>query len=308
MNKQKITKFSFVIIFLIVVGKGYSQQVDTAKVDLFAEIDKEAKINEANETNYTYATFKSNRVINGHSIEILAKNHLEFRIAHRFGTLNSGFYDLFGLDNATMRMGLDYGLCNNLMIGIGRSTVNKEFDGYAKYKFLKQSTGKNKMPISAAFFTGIYQTTEKTSEKLSGSQRLAFVNQLLIARKFSENFSFQLSPTLVHLNMVNLAKEKNTMLSLGFGGRYKVSKRVALCAEYFHQFDKLDGKENSLSLGVDIETGGHVFQLHFTNSTGLTERSFVTNTTGRWGNGDIHFGFNLIRVFSLAKKKDSKNW
>lgn len=302
------------ITSLSLTNQNFFAQSDSSKtVDLFADLDNESKALDINTTNYTFATFKSNRVINGHSIETLAKNHLEVRIAHRFGQLNSGGYNLFGLDNATMRMGLDFGATNNLMIGVGRSTTDKEFDGYFKYKFLKQSNGKTKMPISAAWFSGIYQTTLKTSENLSASQRLAFVHQLIVARKFNENLSLQLTPTLVHLNMVNLTKEKNTMLSLGIGGRYKISKRVALCGEYFHQFDKLEGRQNSLSFGFDIETGGHVFQLHFTNSKGMTERSFVSNTTGQWGNGDIHFGFNLTRVFNLGTNKNNstskdKNW
>lgn len=300
-----IKKYS---ILLVAIASFYNvskaQQADTTKtVDLFADLDNETKSVATNTTDHISATFKSTRVVNGHSIETIGKNNLDFRIAHRFGTLNSGSYNLFGLDNATMRIGLDYGLTDRIMIGLGRSTVDKEIDGFIKYKILRQSTGKTKMPITLAYLGSAMQYTIKGSEDISFSNRMSYAHQLLIARKFSDAVSFQLSPTLVHINMVDWKVEKNNLFSLGIAGRVKISKRVALTGEYFHQFDKLTNRQNSLSLGVDIETGGHVFQLHFTNSTGMTERSFITNTTGKWGDGDIHFGFNITRIFALGKAK-----
>lgn len=305
-----IKKYS---IFLIAVAVFYNtskaQQVDTTKkTDLFADLDNESKAASANTADYASATFKSTRVVNGHSIETIGKNNLDFRIAHRFGTLNSGSYNLFGLDNATMRIGLDYGVTDRLMIGLGRSTVDKEIDGFIKYKILRQSTGKHNMPVTITYLGSAMHFTLKGSEDLSFNNRMSYAHQLLIARKFSDAVSFQLSPTLVHINMVDWKNEKNNLLSLGIGGRVKISKRVALTGDYFYQFDKLTDRQNSLSLGVDIETGGHVFQLHFTNSTGMTERSFITNTTGKWGDGDIHFGFNITRLFALKKNTAKAGW
>lgn len=291
-----------IVALAITVSAGFSQQVDsTKKGDFFADLDNDSKAIVANNIDYATATFKSTRVVNGHSIETIGKSNLDFRIAHRFGTLNSGSYNLFGLDNATMRIGLDYGVTGRLMIGLGRSTVDKEIDGFIKYKIFRQSTGKTNMPITLTYLGSAMQYTMKGSEDISFSNRMSYAHQLLIARKFSDAVSFQLSPTLVHINMVDFKAEKNNLFSLGIGGRVKISKRVALSGEYFHQFDKLTNRQNSLSLGVDIETGGHVFQLHFTNSTGMTERSFITNTTGKWGDGDIHFGFNITRIFALGK-------
>jgi len=305
-----IKKYStFLIAVVAFCNVSQAQQSDsTKKVDLFADLDNESKAVAANTTDYASATFKSTRVVNGHSIETIGKNNLDFRIAHRFGTLNSGSYNLFGLDNATMRIGLDYGVTNRLMIGIGRSTVDKEIDGFVKYKILRQSSGKNNMPITLTYLGSAMHYTLKGSEDISFSNRMSYAHQLLIARKFNDAISFQLSPTLVHINMVEWKKEKNNLLSLGIGGRVKISKRVAITGDYFYQFDKLTDRQNSLSFGVDIETGGHVFQLHFTNSTGMTERSFITNTTGKWGDGDIHFGFNITRLFALKKNTVKAGW
>ncbi|MFY7963306.1 MAG: DUF5777 family beta-barrel protein [Chitinophagaceae bacterium] len=305
---KKIYSYSISILVLITsVNKTIAQTDSTKKVDLFADIDNEAKATTAANIDYATATFKSTRVINSQSIETIGKHNLDFRISHRFGYLNSGAYNLFGLDNATMMMNFDYGLTNNLLVGVGRSTVNKEYSAYAKYKFLKQSTGKVNMPITMAYLFSAMHYTQKTTEDISFTNRTSYAHQLLIARKFSDNISLQLMPTLVHINLVDFSKEDNNLFSLGVGGRVKISKRVAINAEYFHQFNQLTGTTNSLSIGFDIETGGHVFQLHFTNSTGMTERAFITNTTGDWGNGDIHFGFNISRLFTLKKSAGSRS-
>ncbi|MBS4044600.1 MAG: hypothetical protein KGZ59_12405 [Chitinophagaceae bacterium] len=299
----------FSIIFLLIINKNLNaQQKDTTITkDLFADIETESKALDVNQTNYALATFKSIRVVNSHTTEMVGKNNLDFRISHRFGYLSSGGYNLFGLDNATIRLGFDYGLSKNVNIGIGRSSVDKEFDVYAKFKLLRQSTGKTNMPISLNYvFTAMHYTL-KTIEDISFTNRNSFAHQLIIARKFNDNVSFQLMPSLVHINLVPLKTDDNNLFSLGFAGRTKLSKRVALNAEYFHQFNNLSGAINSLSLGFDIETGGHVFQLHCTNSTGMTERTFITNTTGDWGAGDIRFGFNIVRTFALKKAAGSRS-
>jgi hypothetical protein len=193
------------------------------------------------------------------------------------------------------------------MIGFGRTTIDKELDAFVKYKLLRQSSGKTNMPISLTYFGGVYHYTKETSENINFTNRTSYVNQLLIARKFSDCVSFQLSPTWVHLNLVDLSKEDNNLYSLGISGRVKISKRVAITGDYYHQFNTLNGRTNSLSLGFDIETGGHVFQLHLTNSIGMNERHFITNTTGDWGDGSIRFGFNITRLFVLKKAAGSRS-
>ncbi|MCB9274053.1 MAG: hypothetical protein H6564_08440 [Lewinellaceae bacterium] len=259
-------------------------------------------------TTYTTASFKTNRVINLHSLESTSAGVLDFKISHRFGTLNRGAYELFGLDNASIRLGLDYGITNQLTVGIGRSSYQKAYDGFLKYKFLRQSSGKRNMPVSAALLaTAAIQTLKWENPERDNyfSSRLYYTYQLIVGRKFSENFSVQLSPTVVHRNLVATNAEAHDVIAIAAAGRIKLTKRVALNAEYIYVLPDQLGPEylNSLSIGFDIETGGHVFQLHFTNSTSMIEKGFVTETTQDWLDGGIHFGFNVSRVFTVVKPK-----
>lgn len=257
-------------------------------------------------TNYAQAGFKTTRVINSHSFENTGGGVLDVKISHRFGYLNSGAYNLWGLDDATIRIGADYGITDWLMIGAGRSSVGKTYDGFAKLKFLRQSSGARTMPLSAAVVSTIALQTLKWADpdrENYFSSRLSYTHQLLLGRKFSESFSLQLMPTLVHRNLIPTEQEEHDVLALGAALRQKLSKRLALNAEYYYVLpDQLDPiYRNSFSLGFDIETGGHVFQLHFTNSTAMIERGFITETTGNWLDGDIHFGFNISRVFTIRE-------
>lgn len=277
---------------------------------LFSQEDLLALLGEEKTVNYSSASFKTNRVINLHSLESTASGVLDFKISHRFGFLSGGLYELFGLDNASIRLGFDYGLTDRLTIGVGRSSFEKTFDGWAKYKILRQSSGAKNMPITLA----ILGTTALKSVKFADpdrenyfSSRLYYTGQLIIGRKFSENFSLQLSPTFVHRNLVATKAEKNDVLAVATAMRQKISKRLALNAEYIYVLpDQIAAEnKNSLSIGFDIETGGHVFQLHFTNSTSMVEKGFIAENVGSWGNGDIHFGFNVSRVFTIAKPKNN---
>ncbi len=259
-------------------------------------------------TDYATATFKTTRLINGHTVENVGKGVMDVKISHRFGKVNGGAYELFGLDNATMRTGFDFGLTDYLMVGIGRSTFQKTYDAYFKIKLLRQSKGKRNMPVTLSYVPTIALKTlrfDDTSRKNYFSSRLFFTHQLLIGRKFSESTSLQLMPTYSHRNLVQLAAEPNDLISIGIGGRQKLSKRVSLNFEYYYQLPdyKLLNTTNSLSVGFDIETGGHVFQLHFTNSQGMSERTFINETTGLWEKGDVFFGFNISRVFTIGKRK-----
>jgi hypothetical protein len=310
-------KKSLIIIGLALSFQSFSQD------DLMKMLDNDSK----NETDYTTATFKGTRLINGQTIETTSKNHLNFWISHRFGAVNSGFIEnFFGLDQARIRLGLEYGITDQLTVGVGRSSQEKTYDYYAKYKALRQS---NKMPLSLAVYVSGAANTMATGYSMeSGSQikfkdnlqRQTYTAQVLIARKFSNDFSLQLMPTFLHYNMSEGSEFQNDKVSLGVGGRYKLSKRLSLNAEYYWVNTsseetafkaKNPTKEypyhNSLSLGFDIETGGHVFQLHFTNSRGMIERHAIGQTLGTWANGDIFYGFNIARTFSFDKKaKQSK--
>jgi hypothetical protein len=262
------------------------------------------------ETEYAKYAFKSTRIINGHSIENVSAGVLDFRILHRFGPVNGGAYELFGLDQANMRMSFDYGITDRLQIGIGRSNIGKEFDGLVKYKLLRQSTGAVEMPVSVSWVSGLLLNSLRWSdpnrENLFTS-RLSYYHQVLIARKFSDKLSLQLSPTVVHRNLVATPADPNDVFALGAGGRVKLNNRVAATFDYFFVLPgQLPNHNNSLSIGFDIETGGHVFQLHFTNSRGLNEGQFITGGNGQWGSGDVHFGFNLSRVFTIQSPKEHR--
>ncbi|MEP7277461.1 MAG: DUF5777 family beta-barrel protein [Bacteroidota bacterium] len=256
---------------------------------------------------YVNGTFKSSRVINGHSVEMIGAGVLDLRILHRFGPVNQGISQFFGLDQASMRLGFDYGVSKNFTIGIGRTTTNKELDGFLKYRAVQQATGPGGWPVSIVLVAGMSIQTYKNldpSKDISFNLRTGYYYQLIAGRKFSSRFSLQLSPTLVHRNEVSAA-DINDIFAMGVGGRYKFSRRMAFVVDYFYVTNGLPHStgSNPLSVGVDIETGGHVFQLHFSNTSGMNERAFITGTTNKWDNGDIQFGFNLSRVFNIKKKK-----
>lgn len=258
---------------------------------------------------YATAGFKTTRIINGHSFEMNSEGVLDFKISHRFGRLNGGAYELFGLDAASIRIGLDYGVTPWLNVGVGRSSVGKMYDGFMKVKFLRQQTGKRNIPISMLWVSDMaissLRNTNSELDPYLNSHRLFYTHQLIVGRKFTDGFSLQFMPSLVHRNLVLTREESNDVIVLGVGGRLKLSKRVALNVEYYYALpNQLDARyTNSLSVGFDIETGGHVFQLHFTNSTGMVENAFMTETTGKWLDGDIHFGFNVSRVFTVYRPK-----
>lgn len=281
-----------------------------AQDDLMKMLDEETT--DKNKTEYATATFKTTRLINGHSIENVAPGVLDFRISHRFGFVSTGAYELWGLDNASMRMGFDYGLTKRLMIGVGRSTYQKQFDGFAKYKVLRQSSGARNMPLSLSVVgTVMYKSLkfDDPSRTNYQSSNFYYCGQIIFARKFTEGLSLQLMPTVVHYNLVPVAGDPNDLFSVGAGGRFKLSKRVSVNVEYYYQLpaNQFAGTYNSLSVGFDVETGGHVFQLYMTNSTGMTERTFISETTGDFFKGDIRLGFTISRVFTLRKpRKDQE--
>jgi hypothetical protein len=294
---------------------------DTTKVvkdttDLMNQLENEPG---TNKTMYAASTFRYTRVINGQSVENLPANVLDFRISHRFGPLRNGVYQFFGLDNGffNVRIGFDYGITNNLMVGIGHNSLQKTYDAFFKLKILKQSKGAVNMPFTISFVPTItintlkrdgfgYDFSDSTETK---KDKPSYVFQLLIARKFSEEFSLQLMPTYIHTDNISFNHYKDNkynrdIFAIGIAGRQKISKRMSIDAEYYYQ---LPGSEssiaaNSASVGLEIGTGGHVFQLLFANSIGLTEKSFISETYRHGDNSGARFGFNISRVFQLGKK------
>lgn len=254
--------------------------------------------------------FKATRVINGQSMEFLGKGVLDFRILHRFGFVNSGVKNLFGLDQASMRFGLDYGISRRIMVGLGRSNFSKELDVFAKYRPIWQASGPGGSPVSVVLVTGMTYSTVPWAypdRKNYITSRMSFYNQIIIGRKFSNAFSLQLAPLFVHRNLIDSVKDSHDIYALGVGARLKLSNRVAFVVDYHPiLYGRQDGTKDPLSVGFDIETGGHVFQLHFSNATGMNERAFITETKGDFLRGDIRFGFNLSRVFTIVKPKEFK--
>ena len=281
----------FLTVFLILASLQLSSQ------DLLDVLALEAPVQE----NIVSATFKGTRIVNGHSIENRKNAELEFIISHRFGRINTGFEELFGLDQANIRFALEYGLTDDLTAGLGRSSFEKTYDGYLKYSLLKQKTGANAFPFAVSLFGSI---AAKSQKAIAGNERtfaesLFYVGQVLIAKKVNSSLSIQVTPTYVHRNLATIAADPHDIFALGFGTRVKLSKRVSLNAEYYQQFQKLTSvnARNSLAFGVDIETGGHVFQIILSNAITMVEKSFITETTGNFFGGDIHLGFNLSRTF-----------
>ena len=195
------------------------------------------------------------------------------------------------------------------MVGIGRGSFQKTVDGFTKFSLLRQSKGVRNMPVSVSFMSGIYvnglrwENTELDNEFY---HRLSFAHQLIIARKFSPGFSLQLTPSYLHQNLVPTSADPNDIFAIGAGTRIKLSKRISFNAEYDYLF-KPDNETLStpiyspLALGIDIEPGGHVFQIIATNSVGMEEHSFIGHTTGKWLDGDIHLGLNISRMFQIKK-------
>ncbi len=308
--------FLFLLLFL---GSSPWQDV-AAQDDLLSMLDEE----QSKEPTYTIATFKASRLINGQTIETISKNHLNFWISHRFGAVNSGFIaNFFGLDEAKIRLGLEYGLTDRWLVGAGRSSLEKTYDLYTKYKVLRQS---NKMPVTVTAMAGWGINTMPTGYIMESGfpmkfnnniERYSYWSQVLVARKFNEKLSLQLMPTLIHVNKVEDPSIPNQLFALGAGGRYKLNQRITLSAEYYYTLREMEDEDddddydeeggipypyrNALSFGVDIETGGHVFQFHLTNARGMVEKQFIGQNVGAWGKGDIFYGFNIARTFSLDK-------
>ncbi len=280
-----------IIAFLLSTGFGLKAQDDL--LDLLNNEQTE-------ETTFATSTFKGARLINGHTVVTRKKSELEFVISHRFGRINSGIDDFFGLDNSSARFSLEYGISDNLTFGIGRNSFEKVYDGFLKYRIFRQSEGVKNMPVTITGFTSMAIRTLDNPNFTDDdfSSKVSYTHQVLVARKISPGVSLQVVPTYVHRNKV-LDNQENDIFALGFGGRFKLNKRVSLNVEYYSRLtsELADNIKDSIGFGVEIETGGHVFHITFTNSRSMVERGFITETTGDFSGGDIHFGFNISRVF-----------
>jgi hypothetical protein len=281
-----------------------------AQDDLMKELEKSQKP----EINYVTQTFKGTRIINGQSVETKGKGELEFIFSHRFDKISTGAYHVWGLDGyPAVRLGLEYGITDRLGVGIGRNFYynNKMDDLFLRYKIARQSTGARSFPVTiTGIGTIMYQPYPNADDAASNgipnpsaTDRMSYAAELLIARKFSSKFSAQIAPTFIHRNAVDKSIENNDDFAIAFGGRLKFTRSLSLIGEYYSRMNVHANSPyyNSFGMGLDIETGGHVFQLIFTNSLGLNPNTIVTQTDTK--PGDLRFGFNITRTFQLTKRK-----
>ena len=263
-----------------------------------------------NDTSRFSKTFYNSRLINFHTVEVCNKRTMELRISHRFGAINGGPFEAWGLDGgANIRIGLDYSLDGRLMVGIGRSSYQKMYDGFLKYRLLRQ-TKDGYTPLSITLFSSTYYINLKDANKAANGfdkyeyspwSRYSFAHEIIFARKFSDKFTLQVAPFFIHYNLVDKITDLNDVYGATAAFRYKVAKRFAITGEYglcLNNYSR-DQYYNSMGIGFEIETGGHVFQMHFTNSTGITENQYLPFTNTKWTNAGIRLGFNLTRAFNL---------
>lgn len=274
------------LLFLLVPFFGFAQN------DLLFEIDTTMNKQVVN------SAFKALKIVNLESTKVAAKGDLYFIVAHRFGSVKDGFEGFYGLDNANTQIKFLYGLTDWLTISGARSELAYDFS--VKYRLKDQV--EDGFPVAIAGFNSLaINNTLKESlyPNMNFENRLIYVTQILISRKFTERLSLELAPTFFHENFVTNDLQDNSQYAIGVGGRYKISKRVSINADYAAHLNRASGSiyKNPLSIGVDLETGGHVFQMHFTSSQGIHEAGYLGQTTGDWTKGDVFFGFNLARVF-----------
>ena len=267
----------------------YSQE------DLLSEIDTSSTQNE-----YTLATFKGLKIVNFESTKLTAKKELTFVVSHRFGSLKNGLNTFFGLDDAVTRLNFIYGISDGVNIGVSRSSFQKIYEASIKYRLTRQK--QNGLPFTIVGYNSILINTalEKNNlPKLEFKHRLGYTFQVLMSSKINQSLSFEIAPTVFHDNYISIDKQNNTQYALGFGGRHKLGKRWSLNADYGWHFNRATNSpfRNPLSIGIDLETGGHVFQMHFSNAQAMNTNGFLGQSTGSWSDGNIYFGFNLSRVF-----------
>ena len=275
-----------IILFISISVSLHSQE------DLLGLIDDNPK------TTPVMATFKATRIVNAQSIEMPKPRILEFVILHRFGSMANGAYDLFGMDEAVIRFDLEYGFSDRLSIGIGRSSLNKTYDIFSKLKIVDQRTGHRSFPISLALFTKM--EIETIMKDMDMQDRYTYDVQFLLAKKLNRSLSLQLMPTFIHRNLVETHNDHHDLISLGIGGRIKMTRRTSINFDTFFPIGKRgETYKQGWGIGYDIETGGHVFQLMVTNARGSFESEYIENASGAFEDLNLYLGFNISRAFYL---------
>jgi hypothetical protein len=290
-------KYAFLVLIFLFVNFVFCQELEDILEEESEPISQK-----------TFGTFNGTRLLNGHSVETRQRGVLEFLISHRFGRVNSGFDQLFGLDDSNIRFGFEYAFNDKLTMAVGRSSFEKTFDAYGKYRIVQQRTGEKSFPLSITVLGSTALRTLKDylpENEPSFTEKMTYTGQVMIASKINKNLSLQFAPTFIHFNKVAEFSDPHDMIVLGFGTRVKISKRVSINGEYYYNLNPFQSRDvkNSIALGIDIETGGHIFQIILGNSVSMIEKGFIAETTGNFFGGDIHLGFNISRAFQVKKAK-----
>jgi hypothetical protein len=306
--------------FLLFVTKALFAQDDMLSLLDSAGAPKHEKV---------FATFKGSKIINMQSTETVKPKTMDFTVTHLFGNAGhesgGGVHQLFGFDNAAdIRIGFDFGITRNLTMGIGRSKQFELLDALIKYRVLTQTTD-NHIPLTLAVYSDLGYSPQTASQFYAGAEgnpnfkqndlyRFSYTTELLIARKFNRRLSIQLAPLYQHRNFViarvnpsNGSVQSNDLFALGGGFRFMIGRRWGIVGDYYYIFSDYRRNnpttpyQNPLSLGVEIETGGHVFHINFSNASGIVENNYIPYTSDNWFKGGFKFGFTISRVFNIKK-------
>ncbi len=283
-NMKKLLYLLFLVPLVVMAQNDLLNEIDTDSLD----------------SDFETAAFKGLKIVNFESTKMVSNKELYFVVSHRFGSVKTGIKDFFGLDQAVTRLNLIYGISDGINIGVSRSSFQKTYEASLKLRLLRQKKGG--LPFTLVLFNSILINTaldEDELPKLEFENRLGYSTQALLSSKLNKNFSIQVIPTLFHDNLITLDQQDNTQYAIGLGGRHKLTKRWSINLDYGWHLNRASNSpfKNPLSIGFDLETGGHVFQLHFTNAQPMNVNTFLGQATGDWGDGDVFFGFNLSRVF-----------
>lgn len=312
-------KYFLLLLPALITCQAYAQQTPAAK-DTSATDSLMNSLAAAEKSEPVLATFKSTRLILSETSETIKKNNLNFLVIHRFGDIggtDGGGKTLLGLDNSSdIYIGFEYGLTNNLDIDFGRSKYEQLLDLGLKYNFLHQ-TADDKSPVAITVIakTALRPYSVATNVFDDYTNRLNYFVQAIFARKFSSRLSVQVAPSFLRNNLPfpYLAGNEQNIFSLSAAGRYKFTKRMGIVLDYAHPFSKF--RNNSTSpkfydpsgIGIEIETGGHVFTMNFSNAQAISPVNYLADTQSNWSKGQYRFGFTISRVFNFNPKHKETN-
>jgi hypothetical protein len=297
-NSQILFLFMLLWMIFISTNKIFGQD------DLLKVLQSETPV----KNEKVIATFKGNKIINIETNETVRKNNLDVRVSHLFGNMGAegggGIHNFYGIDqSADIRIGFHYGLTDRLMLGVARSKRNENFEGLVKYRVLEQTTD-GSMPFSMTLYSNMTYSIKSSEVIAKDVYRLTYCTQAIFAYKYSTKFSVALTPGFLHRNFVEAGDENNTY-SLSGGFRFKFTRSASIISDYSHTFgrnDVVQDYKDVFGLGVEIETGGHVFSIMFTNASGILENDYLVNTVDSWGHGGVKFSFHISRMFRMTKK------